>query len=123
MRTGVVRAPRARRLAAGTMIVARQRLVGSNYRKRLRGEMIGAYGGKCSCCAETIQEFLTLEHLEGGGREHRRNVGYNGQAQLVDLKRQGWPSGYTILCLNCNIAKGRHGTCPHTWSPTERFVD
>jgi hypothetical protein len=39
----------------------------------------------------------------------------------VDLKRQGWPKdGYTVLCLNCNIAKGATGTCPHTWPEYQR---
>lgn len=78
--------------------------------------MIAAYGGACTCCGESIAEFLSLEHLAGDGGRHRALVGKNAQAQLVDLKRKGWPrEGFTVLCLNCNLAKGAHGTCPHTW--------
>lgn len=76
--------------------------------------MIAAYGGACTCCSEPRPEFLSLEHTAGDGAAHRAKVGRNGQAQLVDLKRRGWPKdGYTVLCFNCNIAKGAHGQCPH----------
>jgi 5-methylcytosine-specific restriction endonuclease McrA len=86
------------------------------YRRALKHEMIAAYGGACTCCSETIREFLSLEHLAGDGAAHRAAVGRNAQAQLLDLKRRGWPQdNYTVLCMNCNLAKGVYGTCPHTW--------
>lgn len=92
----------------------RVRKAGSTYRADLRLEMIAQYGGVCTCCLEHRPAFLSLEHVRGDGAEHRRQVGRNGQAQLVDLKRQGWPKeGYTVLCFNCNIAKGAKGKCPH----------
>jgi hypothetical protein len=92
----------------------RVRRAGSTYRADLRLEMIAQYGGACTCCTESHPEFLSLEHMLGDGAEHRREVGRNGQAQLVDLKRRGWPQeGYTVLCFNCNIAKGAKGKCPH----------
>ena len=94
----------------------RVRRAAKPYRWSLKLEMIRAYGGKCACppCGVDIPHFLSLEHTQGDGAEHRRKVGNNAQAQLVDLKRRGWPKeGYTVLCLNCNIAKGSHGTCPH----------
>src|SRR5689334_23309544 len=37
---------------------------------RLRAEVIAAYGGKCACCGETEQKFLTIDHEEGTGAEH-----------------------------------------------------
>lgn len=92
----------------------RVRASAGSYRKELRAEMIRAYGGECSCCGESIPEFLTLKHTRGDGGEHRAAVGRNAQAQLVDLKRRGWPQdGYTLHCFNCNLAKGKGGTCPH----------
>ncbi len=78
--------------------------------------MIAAYGGSCACCAEAIPELLTLEHVNADGARHRADVGRNAQAQLVDLKRRGWPTeGYTVLCFNCNIGKGTGPSCPHEW--------
>lgn len=77
--------------------------------------MIEAYGGKCECkyCQISIAAFLTLEHKRKDGAEHRRKVGKNGQAQLLDLKRRGWPADdFGLLCFNCNIGAGT-GQCPH----------
>jgi len=83
--------------------------------------MIRAYGGKCQCCAEFVPQLLTLEHVEGDGARHRADVGRNAQAQLVDLKRRGWPKeGYTVLCFNCNIGKGTGTSCPHMWPENHR---
>lgn len=82
-------------------------------RKRLRDEMLKAYGGKCSCCGENHREFLTLEHKNGGGRKHRKET-HGGDTHIRRLRDQGWPKeGYTILCWNCNSAKGMYGYCPH----------
>lgn len=82
-------------------------------RKLLRDEMIRAYGGRCSCqwCTETISDFLTLDHVNGDGKAHRKLVGSHTYA---DLRRKGWPQdGYRLLCWNCN-AMTRYGrACPH----------
>lgn len=75
--------------------------------------MIAAYGGACTCCKESVFEFLTLEHLNNDGAAHRRAVGRNAQAQLLDIKKRGFPPEYTILCYNCNLSKGVYGECPH----------
>lgn len=95
---------------------------GSKYRVALRREVIAAFGGACTCCHEAIFEFLTLEHLNNDGAAHRRQVGKNAQAQLLDIKKRGFPPEYTVLCFSCNLAKGIHGTCPHTWPEYQRDV-
>lgn len=82
----------------------------------LRLEMIAAYGGCCSCCGITEPEFLTLEHLNGGGRAHKR-LRHRAAAIYQDLKDLGWPKEYTCLCFNCNSARGHYGVCPHVGSP------
>lgn len=93
----------------------RVRRAGGTYRVELRREVIAAYGGRCTCppCGEAQFEFLTLEHLRGDGAAHRAAVGRNAQAQLLDIKKRGFPAEYTILCYNCNLAKAIYGTCPH----------
>lgn len=93
----------------------RVRRAGGTYRVELRREVIAAYGGRCTCppCGEAGFEFLTLEHLQGDGAAHRAKVGRNAQAQLLDIKKRGFPTEYTILCYNCNLAKAIYGTCPH----------
>lgn len=81
-------------------------------RRTLRSELLLAYGAKCSCCGESEEAFLTLEHRNRDGAAHRRSV---GRAQVyADLKKRGWPKDkYTLFCMNCNWAT-RHGVeCPH----------
>lgn len=38
---------------------------------QLRLEMIVAYGSRCSLCGESHQEFLCIDHTNGGGRVDR----------------------------------------------------
>jgi len=72
---------------------------------------------KCECCGEKELDFLTLDHVNGHGSEHRialfgrRDAG--GANFYMWLKRNGFPSGYQVLCMNCNLSKGKHGTCVH----------
>lgn len=81
--------------------------------QELRAQLIQAYGGCCTCCGEKEPVFLTLEHLQGGGAEHRKKYTGNGWRLYLAIKREGYPDKYTILCMNCNFAKRFGRTCPH----------
>jgi hypothetical protein len=82
-------------------------------------EMFQAYGGaRCACCGETERTFLSIDHINNDGAAHRREafgrkeVGGATLAQL--LRKQGFPEGFQILCMNCNMGKARNGgICPH----------
>lgn len=58
------------------------------------------YGGDppaCACCGETLLEFLTIDHIGGGGGAHRRALGFKGGARFCYwLRAQGWPEGYRV---------------------------
>lgn len=82
--------------------------------RRAQAEGILHYGGKCACCGETEIKFLTIEHIDGRKDEKTR---YTGKRAWQDLKRRGWPENITILCFNCNCAKGAFGKCPHQEVP------
>lgn len=83
------------------------------YRTSLRQQVQDAYGNRCKCCGETTPEFLALNHVEGGGAAHRREMN-NSVAQLYrSVIREGFPATYQLLCHNCNLAKGFYGQCPH----------
>ncbi len=81
----------------------------SRYRNS-RKEFLKLYGNRCSCCGENIVEFLTIEHRNGLGRAARKKIGSRVYVQAIKEYR---PDLYTILCWNCNCAKGRYGKCPH----------
>jgi hypothetical protein len=85
------------------------------YRRRLRAEMILAYGGKCSCCGETMPEFMQLDHIANDGAAERKRENANGVAFFARLKKRGWPKDrYQLLCANCNFGKLINGgICPH----------
>ena len=89
---------------------ARARELSRQHDQRLREEVISAYGGRCACCGETIFDFLTLDHINGGGSAHRKST--HGKV-YTQLRREGFPDGYRVLCWNCNWAASRHGACPY----------
>jgi hypothetical protein len=86
--------------------------------KRLIAETFAFYGNKCACCGEAEPMFLTIDHVEGNGNKHRREVlgGFNkaGKATYRWLRQNGFPTGFQCLCQNCNVGKHRNkGICPH----------
>jgi hypothetical protein len=89
-------------------------LASADVRKRKRRAM-DAYGGKCSCCGEAELAFLTIDHIDGNGAEHRREIKNRGGGTFYAwLHSHGYPDGFQVLCANCNL--GRHingGICPH----------
>lgn len=94
----------------------RGRLKSKNAIIRLRNECFNQYGKECACCGINILQFLTIDHEEGSGNIQRKNLfGYNisGIHMYRWLKKNNFPKGYRILCMNCNWAT-RYGTiCPH----------
>lgn len=78
--------------------------------KKLRLEGIKRYGNECKCCGEKIIEFLSIDHIDGGGNKHRKQIRSN---MWQWLKNNNYPKGFQVLCFNCNCSKGFHGYCPH----------
>lgn len=70
----------------------------------LREEVIRHYGGRCVCCKEREFEFLAIYSI-------RKNKSRGPSAH--QLKKEGYPPNYRILCRNCGEALERHGYCPH----------
>lgn len=82
-------------------------------RKKCKSEVLEHYGGKCACCGESHVEFLAIDHIDGGGNEHRKKLGKSGTTFYFWLRKQGFPDGYRVLCHNCNQSRGYFGYCPH----------
>lgn len=82
-----------------------------NRNREIKKEIMAHYGGKCECCGEDRIEFLSIDHVNGGGNKHRKelgNVSFYGW-----LRKQSFPGGYRVLCMNCNFSIGAYGHCPH----------
>lgn len=82
------------------------------YDKR-RKTVYDHYGNMCACCGETNQLFLTIDHIENDGAQHRKEVapGPTFYKWLVD---NNFPKSFRLLCFNCNTGRYRNGgDCPH----------
>lgn len=97
---------------------ARDKITTAEKRRRSRVKLkqivISHYGGSCRCCGEAGIEFLTIDHVDGNGAEHRKEIGVRGRAIYRWLRQNGYPGGFQVLCFNCNIARHWNGgVCPH----------
>lgn len=84
------------------------------YKIRQRDAVFAFYGGSnpaCECCGESHIEFLTIDHIDGGGNIHRKEIG--SSALYGWLIKNNFPDGYRVLCMNCNWSIGIRGYCPH----------
>ena len=102
------------------LVRARGRATAFGTRERMKRAVFAAYGGRCACpgCGVDQIEFLSVDHVAGNGAENRAAGLYGSGLSLWQyLKREGFPSGYQLLCHNCNHAKGRHSACPHADTP------
>ncbi len=80
----------------------------STYMQRYHHEnkltSISHYSPKLSCkrCSFNNIDGLTIDHVDGGGRAHLKNIKTD---LYVWLRRNNFPSGYQVLCMNCNWIK------------------
>lgn len=96
-------------------------------RAMYRRIVFNTYSGtppRCQCAGCPLPEmnilFLEVDHIRGLGKaeaEYARLHGqrlYKGHHLYRWLIKNNFPSGYQILCSNCNHGKERNGgICPH----------
>lgn len=78
---------------------------------KYKTQVVEAYGGCCSCCGQKEIGFLTVEHANKNGIEHRKVIG-NFYKWIV---QNNFPKdeGLSILCMNCNWIERNGRICPH----------
>ena len=86
----------------------------------------------CSCCKLTNTDFLTLDHTDNNGAEHRKTLKKERQSTniyaeiLREYKKTGlYPTGYKTMCMNCNWVKHLRGVCKpeyHTFAQIKQEV-
>ena len=95
-----------------------KRLQGKKYRDKLRQEVLDAYGNVCVCCGEDNEQFLSIDHINNNGAQHRREISGRRTAAGVSsyrwLRKHKFPKdNFQLLCYNCNIGKQLYNGCPH----------
>ena len=118
------------RFKKNSVALAKYRLSIRARNQELKLAAFDAYGGRaCVCCGDKHTEFLTIDHIVPVSasklKERRRSrVGERkrpepknhldrGQGLYRWLRRNEYPSGFRVLCMNCNWARGKLGQCPH----------
>jgi hypothetical protein len=84
------------------------------YQSKMKLLVLDAYGHSCECCGEKEILFLTVDHINGGGRKHTQEIGGRGHNLYRWLVKHNFPQGFRILCFNCNCGRAANkGICPH----------
>ena len=76
--------------------------------RKVKEEVLTHYGnGKCACvkCDFADIRALSIDHINGGGVSHRRNIKCGGSSLYIWLRKNKYPEGYQTLCMNCQFIK------------------
>jgi hypothetical protein len=77
-------------------------------REKRKKTVLDHYGNCCSCCGETMKEFLTIDHINNDGHEHKKQIKSNNSDTLYRwLIKNNFPEGFRIHCYNCNCGRAR----------------
>lgn len=75
----------------------------------LKLRVMDAYGGaRCVGCGDTEVALLNIDHINGGGYAHALKLGNGNHAKgrsmmYRHLRDEGFPPGFRVLCIKCNI--------------------
>ena len=86
------------------------------YRQKIKSEVLSHYSNgelKCSCCGENEIKFLTIDHINGRNKKDKPIDKRSGCGLYQLLRKLNFPTGFQVLCFNCNAAKSFFGICPH----------
>jgi hypothetical protein len=80
-------------------------------KNKLKNQVFSHYCGgdvRCKWCGETDLYILSIDHIDGGGGRHRRQIGSGNKGGYNFyrwLKRNNYPDGFQVLCFNCQYRK------------------
>ena len=86
------------------------------HQQKLRMIVLRHYGGEnpiCKCCGEPNVDVLVIDHTDGHGNAHRREIGRGVAACARWIIRNQFPDNFRVLCHNCNFSFSAHGFCRH----------
>ena len=105
------RAETRSRRAVRRYYLMKNRKIRKKYNRKLKEMVIERYShgtNKCAMCGLAAMNNLTIDHVNGGGTEHRKEIGCELYKWLID---NNFPDGYQVLCFACNLKKGTSTSC------------
>jgi len=73
-----------------------------------RIKVFNNYGNFCCWCGESNINCLTVDHINGNGRKHNKEIG-GGNKIYRWLIKNNFPEEFQTLCYNCNCGLKRKG--------------
>jgi hypothetical protein len=73
--------------------------------QRVKFQVLSHYANgtpKCTRCGFVDIRALSLDHIAGGGNQHRKQI---GSGWYRKLRKASYPEGYQVLCMNCQWIK------------------
>lgn len=81
----------------------------TEYNVRLKIQTFLAYSENgqicCLACGFPDIRALSIDHIDGGGNLHRSEIGGGGLNTYRWLKKNNFPPGFQVLCMNCQFIK------------------
>lgn len=91
-------------------------------RQREKERVISHYSNgtmACKRCGFSDIRALSIDHIKGNGAKERRTIGMpkgGGDFFYRWLKKQNYPEGYQVLCMNCQwIKRSENSEVPHRY--------
>lgn len=86
----------------------------NTYWKKKAFKRLGGF--LCQCCEEPRKQFLTVDHIQGGGIKHRKlfKGGHAAFYKWIATTPEDVAPLLQILCMNCNWGRRNGNDCPHT---------
>lgn len=79
---------------------------GRRRQQERKTQVFDHYGSTCNGCGCTDPDVLQVDHVNGDGAAHRREIGQSGlYAWLI---KHDFPPSFQLLCANCNTKKARN---------------
>ena len=78
------------------------------YRQKIKTLVLTYYSRgepTCRTCNEKRLDCLSIDHINGKGAEHRRQLGVSGLEFYRWLIKNNYPNGFQVLCMNCQWIK------------------
>lgn len=86
----------------------KMRLISRRAYHRTRIKVLTHYSDgspKCKWCGETDIVCLSIDHIKGGGTQHRKALGKVGTGLYQWFLAMKYPKGFQVLYMNCQFRK------------------